>query len=525
MMPDDVASGALIAVDWGTSNVRARLVDAGGTVRAEAQSDDGIAKVAAGAHEAAFQRLVAGWPRVPAVMAGMIGSRQGWHEAAYLPCPAAIGALADAVVRFRSSDDRPIAIVPGVMLTSAARDGDVIRGEETQIVGLVDGEPGFDGVAILPGTHSKWVTVAGRSIVDFQTFLTGELFDLLAHKSFLRHSVAGEADDISASPDFALAVRRTAEEGLPFLSAIFSVRARALLAAVAPADNLAYLSGLVIGGEIAAAKTSGRLPSARGGPHRRVAISRPRLCQGAVAARRRGDGARRRRLGTRRPRASGARHRMAAGDRTEHCMSDVFHGHRPLIAILRGITPAEAGDILEALVAAGIGLIEVPLNSPEPLTSIRRMVAAAAGRARIGAGTVLEAAEVEAVEAAGGEMIVSPNCDAAVIEKTKAARLDSFPGVFTATEALAAIAAGADALKFFPADLLGANGIKAIGVILPRPIPLVAVGGIDQSSIAGYRKAGVAGFGIGSSLYKPGMSADEVGRRARAMVAAYDAAG
>ena len=446
---------ALIAVDWGTSRLRARLLGADGAVRAEAESDDGIARVAAGGHEAAFERLVAAWPKVPAIMAGMIGSRQGWREAAYLPCPAATGALADQIVRFTTSTGRTVAIVPGVMLKSPARDGDVMRGEETQIVGLIDSEPGFDGVAILPGTHSKWVTIAGGAIVTFQTFLTGELFDLLAHQSFLRHSVAASAGDLDASPDFALAVRRTAEEGLPFLSAIFSVRARALLDGVAPEPNLAYLSGLTIGGEIAAAQASGTRHWRKAGPHRRRNLARPGLCAGAGDHRRRSRRARWKRAGARRPGSSGADHRIPPRSGKERRVTDIFHGHRPLIAILRGIAPKEAGATLEALVDAGIGLIEVPLNSPEPLASIRIMADAADDRARVGAGTVLTAAEVEAVAAAGGQLIVSPNCDPSVIRKTRSAGLGSFPGVFTATEALAAIAAGAHALKFFPADLLG----------------------------------------------------------------------
>ena len=147
--------------------------------------------------------------------------------------------------------------------------------------------------------------------------------------------------------------------------------------------------------------------------------------------------------------------------------------------------------MLEALIGAGIGLVEVPLNSPDPLESIRIMAEAAGRRAWIGAGTVLTVDEVEAVAAAGGGFIVSPNVDAAVIRETKAAGLGSFPGVFTASEALAAVAAGADGLKFFPANLLGPEGIKAIGVILPKAMPLLAVGGVDAGNIAAYRKAGV----------------------------------
>ncbi len=206
-------------------------------------------------------------------------------------------------------------------------------------------------------------------------------------------------------------------------------------------------------------------------------------------------------------------------------MTDIFHGHRPLIAILRGIEPKEAVDVLEALVAAGIGLIEVPMNSPDPVDSIRIMASAAQGRALIGAGTVLTIAEVDAVAAAGGTFIVSPNTDLVVIRRTKQAGLGSFPGVFTASEALAAIAAGADGLKFFPASALGPDGIKAIGVVLPKSVPLLAVGGVEAANIAAYRKAGVKGFGLGSNLYKPGMSAAEVGTRAAAMVAAFDGAG
>jgi 2-dehydro-3-deoxyphosphogalactonate aldolase len=200
----------------------------------------------------------------------------------------------------------------------------------------------------------------------------------------------------------------------------------------------------------------------------------------------------------------------------------IFAGYRPLIAILRGIHPAEAESVLEALIAAGIDLIEVPLNSPEPFTSIRIMADKAADRARIGAGTVLDADDVRRVAAAGGRIIVSPNFDAAVIRATKAAGLDSYPGVFTATEALGALAAGADALKFFPADALGPAGIRAISAILPRGVPLLAVGGVDAANIPTWLKAGIAGFGIGSSLYKPGMSAADVGAKAREIVAAYD---
>jgi len=255
----DAATGALIAVDWGTSRLRAMLIGANGRVLTEAESDDGIGALKPGDHEGAFARLVADWPDVPAIMAGMVGSRQGWREAVYASCPATPEAIAGGILRFEAAAGRPLAIVPGVMVRSADRDGDVIRGEETQIVGLLAREPKFDGIVILPGTHSKWATVSGGAIADFQTYLTGEMFGLLAHQSFLRHSVKAGGKDLSTLPDFELGIRRTVIDGLPFLAAIFSVRARQLLDGTAPEDNLAYLSALVIGGEIAAARDTGRL--------------------------------------------------------------------------------------------------------------------------------------------------------------------------------------------------------------------------------------------------------------------------
>ncbi len=151
---------------------------------------------------------------------------------------------------------------------------------------------------------------------------------------------------------------------------------------------------------------------------------------------------------------------------------------RPLIAILRGVTPDAVGGIGAALIDAGIDRIEVPLNSPEPLESIRILAGRFGDRAEIGAGTVLTVAEVAAVAAAGGRMIVSPNADPDVIRATRAAGLASYPGVFTATEAFAALKAGASALKLFPASLMGTDGFRALAAVLPRDVPVYAVGGV-----------------------------------------------
>jgi len=204
---------------------------------------------------------------------------------------------------------------------------------------------------------------------------------------------------------------------------------------------------------------------------------------------------------------------------------DAHFAALPLIAILRGIRPNEILPVGLALFEAGFRLIEIPLNSPEPLDSIRLLASELGDRAHVGAGTVLRTEEVNAVASAGGTLIVSPNANPDVIRATKAAGLRSFPGVATPTEGFAAIDAGADGLKLFPAEQIGPAVVKAWRAVFPADVPLVPVGGITPENMGSFVAAGASGFGLGSALYKPGHTAEQVRTSATAYVAAWRARG
>jgi 2-dehydro-3-deoxygalactonokinase len=242
-----------VGVDWGTSNVRAWGLASDGRVIAEASSDKGMSKLDRAGFEPALLDLIGDWlphgRRTPVVACGMVGARQGWLDVPYrdAPCsPAAVGGVGHPQAR----DQRLLVnILPGLRQIDPTPD--VMRGEETQIAGLLSDEPGFEGVVCLPGTHTKWVRVAAREIACFQTFMTGELFDLIGTHSVLRHSLGGDGWE---EGEFMNSIEAMMAAPESFAARLFSIRAEALVSGLAPAAARARLSGLLIGAELAAAR-------------------------------------------------------------------------------------------------------------------------------------------------------------------------------------------------------------------------------------------------------------------------------
>ena len=522
-------SPSLLAIDWGTTRLRAYLLDDAGSVLDRVGVDEGIMAVPPGGFPATLRRHVGPWlqrfPGIPVVLAGMVGSRNGWVEVPYLPCPTTVPAIGAALTAVDLGDGLQAHIVPGLSTRDAAGAPDVMRGEETKVAGCdVD-----DGLVVTPGTHAKWIRLRGGRIEGFATFMTGDFYG-----AFMEHTILGKlAEEPVDEAGFARGLAAVGAAGRPH-----------------PPGFLRPHSGA----DGRHAGRSGRPLSVRP-PHRHG--SPPRPCP---RRERRRHHHRLRRRSRARLRAGPCLHRplvpnrSAGGDvpaglasprrrapqadarvRPDLPRKDAAMTHRqefdaafaacPVIAILRGLKPDEAVDVGEALVAAGIRVLEVPLNSPQPLDSIGRLAQALAGRAVVGAGTVYRVSDVEAVAEAGGTLIVSPNANAAVIGRTKELGLVSAPGVMTPSEAILALDAGADVLKLFPGEVITPAAIRAYAAVMPAGTRLVLVGGVSAANLRDYADTPLAGYGIGSALYKPGLSAAEVGDKARAFLKAYAESG
>ena len=503
------AAPRLIAVDWGTTRLRAMLVSHDGAILDVSMADRGIMAVPAGGFPDVLRGVVAPWivrhGRLPVVMAGMVGSRNGWVEAPYAECPASIADLAARVVRI-PFDGADVLLVPGLSFRDTSGTPDVMRGEETKIAGAGIAT----GTVVTPGTHSKWISLRDGVVEGFVSFMTGDFYGALKDHTILG-KLAEEPEDPAGFARGLAAARRYG--GLTHQACGAHERAsgrhgrgRGRALSLRPSDRIRN------------PQRHGARPPARRDRRRGRRGLPPQLRFCLRFFRHRGP----------LPRSGGDLHRGSrphprSRERADHmnrASFDAAFADCPLIAILRGITPDEAVPVGETLLAAGFRIMEVPLNSPSPTESIARMSKALAGRAVVGAGTVHETAQVDAVAAAGGTLIVSPNCDPAVIARTKALGLVSAPGVFTPTEAFLALRAGADLLKIFPGEATSPAGVKALAAVLPSDTRFVVVGGVAAHDLGRWRAAPVAGFGIGSALYKPGYGLAEVRAAADAFVAA-----
>jgi 2-dehydro-3-deoxygalactonokinase len=242
----------LIVLDWGTTNVRLALLDKRGSVVEERRGESGVGSYSQTQFASHFDKLTNGWPMVPAIAAGMVGSRQGWQEASYLPCPASTHDLAKGVRHF-THDNRPILIVPGLALDDGQR-FDVMRGEESQIAGFLTTSPDFSGTLLMPGTHSKWVRIEDARIVSFHTYMTGEVFEAISQHTILRHSLSDEPGD---SPHFHQKVQELAANAASSEGALFGLRARHLQQDCSPQQLHQELSAILIMAELRAGQADG----------------------------------------------------------------------------------------------------------------------------------------------------------------------------------------------------------------------------------------------------------------------------
>ncbi|EMV5223811.1 2-dehydro-3-deoxy-6-phosphogalactonate aldolase [Escherichia coli] len=450
-----------IAIDWGSTNLRAWLYQGDHCLESR-QSEAGVTRLNGKSPAAVLAEVTTDWreENTPVVMAGMVGSNVGWKVAPYLSVPARFSSIGEQLTSVGDN----IWIIPGLCV-SHDDNHNVMRGEETQLIGARALAP--SSLYVMPGTHCKWVQADSQQINDFRTVMTGELHHLL-----LNHSLIGAG--LPPQENSADAFAAGLERGLnapAILPQLFEVRASHVLGTLPREQVSEFLSGLLIGAEVA---------SMRDYVTHQHAIT------------------------------------LVAGTSLMQWQTKL-----PLIAILRGIKPDEALAHVGAVIDAGFDAVEIPLNSPQWEQSIPAIVDAYGDKALIGAGTVLKPEQVDALARMGCQLIVTPNIHSEVIRRAVGYGMTVCPGCATATEAFTALEAGAQALKIFPSSAFGPQYIKALKAVLPSDIAVFAVGGVTPENLAQWIDAGCAGAGLGSDLYRAGQSVERTAQQAAAFVKAY----
>eukprot|EP01060_Flectonema_neradi_P006839 TRINITY_DN14697_c0_g1_i1.p1 TRINITY_DN14697_c0_g1~~TRINITY_DN14697_c0_g1_i1.p1 ORF type:complete len:514 (+),score=105.31 TRINITY_DN14697_c0_g1_i1:50-1591(+) len=480
-------------VDWGTTSVRSYRIIGDRVVEENENANGGVLSCDGTDFERVLTEMVGHWSG-DIYLIGMVGSSIGWKEVKHIPTPASPQDVWSRKVKIHHTTHpdlthRTIFVIPGI--TDPDTD-DVMRGEETQLFGTNTN----NGIVICPGTHCKWVLLKHGSISSFTTFMSGELFALLKERSILSKSIPHEGDNFDQ-----LMFQTGVSEGFStssFLSAIFRVRTKSLRGTLPASKAASYLSGILIGSEIReGCKVFGSELQNQTTIKVTGNLSLCRLYKTAIE-----------KVTTQTVTVIPSKDVLVKGI---SLMKQPNMNLTRIVAILRGVSPAEVVAVGKSLIDGGIRCLEVPLNTPFALKSIKLLSNEfSKSDVLIGAGTVLSVEQVRQVAEVGGTLIVSPNVDAEVIRETRRLGLVSVPGFFTPTEAFVAISCGCNALKYFPAESATPVGLKALRAVLPPHIPVFAVGGVSLSNLATWKESGAFGYGIGTSLYKPGRSPQQV---------------
>eukprot|EP00927_Polykrikos_kofoidii_P007655 TRINITY_DN13149_c0_g1_i1.p1 TRINITY_DN13149_c0_g1~~TRINITY_DN13149_c0_g1_i1.p1 ORF type:complete len:547 (+),score=122.46 TRINITY_DN13149_c0_g1_i1:94-1734(+) len=521
---------ALVGVDWSVDNITAYLLDSSGRLlevldksRPEKTSnDDGTAANAEELDSLLHTGKSPLWREKDTLvlLCGMAGSRNGWKQLPDVLTPACSRKVVVGASSHQLKDGRQALIVPGVAhQTFEGGVAEKVWGESILSFGAFESED-VGRLVVVPGRQCKWLRGGATGITSFQTQMSGEVFSMMKLCGVVGEVEESASDHVDA---FEAGLGRYCSEGelLKFLASCQQDGRH-----MKPEALSSYVSGVIIGYELRNACGDGKQI---GIPNSTTIVTNDALCASRY----------RRAFKTlfsievniisiKDAAAAGMMKIWQEVKRSQgmvRATETFFKALKecPVVAILRGVKPEEVVGVGKAMVEAGVRIVEVPMNSPEALRSVKLLAEALPPHVAVGAGTVLTPEQAQGVAEAGGTLVISPNADEDVIRRTKELGLISLPGVATPTEAFAALKWGADGLKAFPGEQLPPKVLKAWRAVLPKDCCLLAVGGVTPETMANYWAIGVNGFGIGSNIYSPGDGPEAALEKAKAFVAATNA--